>query len=196
MKKSILTLAAACAAACCLGACGEPPKGSTDKYDSLNDMLNAEYSRVVITVTETFDESASLTGEYALQYSDGEITVNYSVEKFAGISLNDPSADFKTTLTGTAVIKGNDITGGDNVNLTADIATIGLTFKEEYFENAVLTDMYLKADVKDASAFLGSQITCADMKAEAVFLEKFYSVSITYTSESGSAVEYSYKFGN
>lgn len=199
MKKSIFAIAAVCAVACSFAACGENTSNvDAAKVDALNDMLGASYSQVVITVTETFDQSTSLTSEYTVEYSDGEITVNYSVEQFAEISLDSPSAEIKTTLTGTAVISGNDITGGENVNLTADIAVIGLTFKAEYFSDADYGDMLFKADVKaeKASAFLGSEITCTDMTVEAVFLQKFYNINITYTAESGSAVEISYKFTN
>lgn len=195
MKKHIFMLAAVGVAACCLGACTTEP--AVNEYDVLNDMLNKSYSQIVLTVTDTFDENTWLTSEYIMEYSDSGVTVNYSVEKFDKIdaSLDGPLENVKTILTGEVVIEnGIVISDNDDVNITADIAEIGLNFNGDYFDNAQLEDMSLKADVKNVSAFLGSQLTCTDMKVQATFLMVFYNIKITYTSESGSKVEYNYAF--
>lgn len=194
MKKPILMLAAVGAAACCLGACGE----NYDEYAMLNEMANADYSQVVLTVTNTFDEHTSLSSVYTIKYSGVTVTVEYAVEKFTKIdaSLDGPAEDVITTLTGEIIIQGGVITSrdGDDVGLTAEVAYIGLEFKQDYFENVELTGNTLKADVKSANEFLGSQVTCSDMKVYATFIEVFNEVNITYTSESGCLVEYSYIF--
>lgn len=199
MKKSILTIAGVCAAACCFAACeGSANNNVTEssKYDNLNEMLNKNYSQIVLTVKDTFDEDTYLTSEYTIKYSDSTVTVTYSVEKFTELSLDNPSAEVKTTLIGEIEIKNGTavLISGIDINLTADIAEVGLTFKEEYFENTTLTDMTLQADVTNVSAFVGSQLSCTDMKVKATFIEMFYNINITYTSESGSFVEYSYIF--
>lgn len=194
MKKPILMLAAVGAAACCFGACGE----SYDEYATLNEMLNADYSQVVLTVTNTFDERTSLSSVYTIKYFGVTVTVEYAVEQFTKIdaSLDGPAEDVITTLTGEMIIQGGVVTSrdGDDVNLTAEVAYIGLEFKEEYFANVELTGNYLKAEVTNASAFLGSQLTCTDMKVYATFIEVFNEITVTYTSESGSLVEYDYIF--
>lgn len=190
MKKKIFAVAAACAAALSLGACTT----ASDEYAPLNAMLDLSYSKITLTVTDTFDDSASLISVYEMEYSDGGVTVKYSVERFTELSLDAPAANEKTTLTGTAQIKDGAVTGGENVNLPATIADTGLTFKGEYFENADLTGVYLKADVKNASGFTGTDIVCSDMKVFATFLESFYEITITYTGENGNAVECVYKF--
>lgn len=194
MKKQILMLTAVCAAACCLGACGEP----YDEYATLNDMINADYSQVVLTVTDTFDEHTSLSSVYTIKYSGVTVTVEYEVEKFTKIdaSLDGPAEDVITTLTGVMVIEGGVVTSrdGDDVCLTAEVAYIGLEFKKEYFANAELTGNFLRAEVTDASAFLGSQLTCTDMRVYATFIEVFNEINITYISGSGSFVEYDYIF--
>ena len=64
-----------------------------------------------------------------------------------------------------------------------------MTFKGEYFANAELTGVYLKADVTDPDGFTGSSLNCADMKVYATFLEMFYEIEITYVGETGNAVE-------
>lgn len=188
-------LTAVCAAACCLGACSEP---SYDEYATLNDMMDADYSQVVLTVTDTFDEHTSLSSAYVIKYSGVTVTVEYEVEKFTKIdaSLDGPAEDVITTLTGEMIIEGGVVTSrdGDDVGLTAEVAYIGLEFKKEYFANVELTGNFLRADVTDASAFLGSQLTCTDMRVYATFIEVFNEINITYTSESGSLVEYDYIF--
>ena len=196
MKKQIFVLAVAIAAACGLTACDDKAP-AVSKYDKLNEMLDASYSQLEITVTEAFaDENLTLTSEYTVKYSESGVTVSYTVEKLAEIALDSPSSDVKTTLAGEAVIKGGVVVSheGDFVSLSSEIAKPGFCFKEEYFENADLTEMYLKADVKDVSGFLGTQLTCTDMKVNAAFVDAFHNINIVYLSESGNEVKYEYVF--
>lgn len=190
MKKKIFAVAAACAAALSLGACTT----ASDEYAPLNAMLDLNYSKIILTVTDTFDDTASLISVYEMEYSEVGVTVKYSVERFTELSLDAPAASDKTTLTGTAQIKDGAVTGGENVNLPATIADTGFTFKGEYFENAELEGTYLKADVKNVSGFMGTEIVCSDMKVFATFLDSFYDITVTYTGENGNAVECVYKF--
>ena len=194
-------LAAVCAAACCLSACdnsGNQPSGgsASDGYDTLNAMLSANYSQITLTVTDTFDERTSLKSEYAINYSDSGITVNYTVEQFAEMDLNNPSADIKVTLSGEAKIEDGVVTvvSGDDVNLSASIARVGLVFKKEYFNNAVLSNVLFRADVTNPSAFLGSESACGDMKVESTFGQLFNYIHITYNSAEANKVDVKYIF--
>ena len=192
MKKLILTIAAAgCAAACCLGACSCKKGGS--RYDNLNKMLSADYSQICLTVTNTIDEDTSLKSEYKMIYFASEIKVEYTVERFSSLSLGDPSTDLKTVLTGTAVIKDGEISGGEEVGLTASIAYPKFSFNGSYFNNADLTDSTLKADVSNPSAFLGVAVSCTDMKVSAQFSNVFYNIEVSYTKD-GKKVENKYVF--
>lgn len=196
MKKSVLMLAALGAAACCLGACGgktDDGGGKTDEYEKLNSMLAESYSSVSLTVTDTFSDDLSLKSVYVIKYSESEITVEYSVERFTEVSLDGPTTEVKTTLEGTAVIKGGTVTGGEEVGITAAIANPIFNFKESYFENATLTGVFFSADVKSASSFLGFTLSCTDMKVRAEFLDFFYSIELSYTRD-GSKVKYEYVF--
>ena len=174
-----------------LAACG----GKASEYNKLNEMLDASYSKIELTVTDTFGD-LSLESKYTIRYSDSGITVGYTVEKFAEVTLDNPSTGLKTTLTGEAVIEDGVVVSvnGDDIGLGADIAKTGLTFKKEFFKKAELTDSRLKADVKDASGFLGTQLTCTDMKVEAAFGDVLYNINIVYTSEGGNEVKYAYVF--
>ena len=192
IKKHIPVILAVCAAAAVFGGCSTE---DTKEYDALNEKLNFNYSKIVLTVTNTIDEESVLTSEYVMKFSDGGMTVNYSVERFAELSL-DSVASEKYTFVGEANIAGGKVTyvSGDEVNLDALTAGTGLNFKNDYFENVDLTDVYIKADVKDPSGFMGSPLTCTDMKVEASFLQIFYNIQITYLAQNGNRVKYIYAF--
>lgn len=192
MKKQIVAIFTACAAVACLGAC---KKSSASQYNALNDMLCIDYSEIILTVTDTFGDGISLTGEYVLKPADGGVNVSYSVERFAQMSL-DSAAPEKTTLKGEALVSGDkvDYLGGDEIAFPSGFRASGLHFKKEYFLNADLTGNYLKADVKNGGEFLGAAINCTDMKVFATFLEVFYEIEITYKSEEGHSIEYRYQF--
>ena len=194
MKKQIFALVAVGVAACCLGACKK--KSQPDEYASLNEMLKANYSEIAITVKDTFSDGTYLKSEYTVTYASDSITVSYSIEQFELPSLEAPAPSTKTTLIGEARIQGDQVifTGDEVDEDVANIAYLNFTFKKAYFVNADLTGNYLLADVKDPSGFLGTKITCSDMKLWATFLDEFYNMEITYVSEGGNQVKCTYAF--
>lgn len=200
MKKPIFIIAAVCAAAAFFGGCqscnSEPTDNKKGGYEALNDLLALDYSGFKLTVTDTFDAETSLKSVYEIEYSANGATVNYSIERFAEISLGTPVSSAKVTLEGVAVIKDGVVVSvdGDDVNITADAAETGLNFKEEYFENTQFTGISLKADVKNASGFLGTDIACTEMKVQAYFPKSLDNIKITYKTDGGNHVEYVYKF--
>lgn len=199
MKKRILILAAMCAAACGLAACENTDNsGASNEYASFNEMLKADYSQITLTVTNTFEDNSSLSSEYKIKYFADGVIVEYSVEKFTVIdpSLDNPSTELKTTLTGEVQIVDGEIsvTEGAEIEITADIARIGFDFREEYFENTVLSNVLFQANVKDPSAFFGTQLDCTDMKVVVNFGEFLDNIRISYKSADNSKVEYKYIF--
>lgn len=198
MKKSLLVIAAVCAAAACFSACNSSC-GSKDvdgvSYGDLNAKLNSGYSQIKITVLDTFDSNTSLVSEYTLKYADSNIKVSYTVERFnTDISLDGAAVtDSVKTLTGEILYENGKVVSGD-LDIAAVIPSTGLSFKEEYFENAKITDKAFNADVKDASGFMGSSLTCTEMKVSANYLESFTNISITYKSSAGSTVQYTYAY--
>ena len=205
MKRVFPTIAAIFAAAVCFAACTpeqtgtEPPREDpdpvpqTDEYDALNEMLSLRYSAIVLTVTDTFGEGAYLKSEYAFSYAEGT-KVHYRVERFAEIGEEFLPSE-KVTLEGEAVVQDGFVVSvtGEEIGFPRVLGK-GLTFRKEYFGNTELSGIFLKADVKDVSGFLGAEVACTDMKVEASFLEAFYGIVITYTSAAGSAVEYRFDF--
>ena len=195
MKKFIPVLAALCLGAAAVAGCtAEEDNIPAEKYDELNAMLAKDYSQIVLTVENTYGTD-TLESVYTINYTNGGMTVEYSVERFAELSLGT-AAQLKTTVTGEAKIEGDEITyiDGEKVDLTAVIQSGGINFKKEYFKNAELTDMTFDADVKNPQGFIGSEITCTNMTVSATYLYFFYSINISYTSQSGNYVKYSYKF--
>ena len=194
MKKRYFALLAVGVAACCLGGCQS--KETPDELDPLSKMLKADYSQITITVTDTFGDNISLESVYAVTYSGNKATVNYVVEQFTQISLDNPTSDVKETLTGTAVVEHDTVSvEGDSVDIDFyRIAYPRLTFKSAYFMNMQYEDIYFIADVKDSSAFLGFELDCTNMSVTALFSSVFENIQINYTSEGGNEVNYTYIF--
>ena len=192
IKKSIPVILAACAVAAVFGGCTTV---DSSKYDELNAKLNLDYSQIVLTVTNTYDEETVLTSEYTMKFIAGVVNVNYSVERFTEVSLDSAAAE-KTTLVGEALVMGEDVIyiEGDEVPLDAIAEGSGLDFKAVYFSNAEWTDGHFKADVNFPGGFMGSSITCSEMKVSATFNEAFNEIKITYHSQAGHEVEYLYVF--
>lgn len=200
MRKTVFAIAAACAAACCFGACNSScndDKPSFNQYDELNSMINKSYSKIELTVTDTFDGDTSLVSEYTMQYSEGGVTVSYSVERFSSLSLGGDDW-LITVYTGEAVIKDGSVVSvtGDDIGITADITKTGFTFKQEYFANVneSILGIRLEADVVNPGGFTGTDMTCTDMKVKADYFDAFTEMQIAYTAENGGKVEYAYVF--
>ncbi len=195
IKKILLMIMAVLICVMCFTACEEESSASKE-YENLNKMLKSYYSKITLTVTDKFDEETSLVSKYEMSYSDKTVTVDYTVERFNQISLDKPNESVKSTIIGEAVIEnGSSVTlNSGDVVITSDIADIDFDFKEEYFENAELTSLYLKADVKDANSFMKTSLSCKDMKVYAEFFDAFYQIKVTYTIENGTQVEYNYEF--
>ena len=202
MKKLFLLIVTIFASVCCLTACGKTKNNevnspATDntvtEYDRLNSMLKESYSNITVTVKNTFtEEGITLESVYSVNYSESEITVEYSIERFSEPSLENPASGVKIKIEGTAVIKDGKISENE-AGITASIAEVPLTFKEEYFKNIDLTGVYIDADVKDVSGFLGTELTCTDMHVNAVFVSYFHDITVTYSTV-GHEIEYYYSF--
>lgn len=194
IKKYIPLITTVCVAAAVCAGCTTKGADNTE-YDKLNAKLQADYSQIVLNVTNEIDEDTTLSGEYTMNFSDDGVTVTYRVETLPELSL-DTTAGEKLTLTGEAKITGKTVTyvSGDEAPLDALTAGKGLNFKSEYFKNADLTDTHLIADVVNPGGFMGSQLKCTGMKVNASFVSVFSEISVTYTGQGGNRVEYLYTF--
>ena len=223
MKKSILLilLAACLAGSLCFTACGgngdngddhsgteqpdpdkpDPDKPDPDKpdpekpdpYETLNKMMQAEYKKIEVSVTDTFGEGVTLSSSYTVSFADDAVTVEYQVERFAEISLDTLPEDPVETLTGKVTVKDGQVTlvEGEDIGLT--VSGKLFDFKETYFGNTELTDTSLKADVKDSKSFMGVE-NCTDMKVEAAFAASFTKITVAYVAAAGDSVKIDYAF--
>lgn len=196
-KKSILAIAAVCAAAACFGACvngNNNDNGGFNRYDEINRMFNLDYSEIAVTITDTFDSNTELVSTYTMTYSGDGITVKYDIERVKGISLDTATVETER-FNGTAVIK-DGVLISDDKGMIDIVPVANFKFKEDYFANVNddLLDIKLEADVKNPNAFMGTQISCKDMKVVANYFYSFSDMQITYTAESGNAVKINYVF--
>ncbi len=175
--------------------CGcEKASGKVD-YDSLTKKLNSDYSGWTLTVMTKKDD-VTLTDIFTVKNSDTQTEIEYSIEKLSEHSFDDDN-DFITKKSGTAVIKDGKIetVNGDEVTIEIEnIATLGLSFKAEYFGNAKFSDTSFSASVTNPSGFLGKSLTCTDMTVYASFADKFTKINITYTAENGAKIVCTYSF--
>ena len=191
-KKLILAIAAVGAAAACFGACGKN-NGGFNHYDEINKLFNLDYSKIEVTVTDTFDADTVLVSTYTVTYSGDVITVVYNIEEPTGISMETGALE-TTKYTGTATINNGVV--DDSVGKLKIDSTAKITFKASYFSNVneALLDIKLDADVKNPSAFMGTQIACTDMHVVADYFDSFSSMEITYTGEKQNSVKINYIF--
>lgn len=191
-KKSIAGPAILIAACCSLAGCSLSLGGEKegDDYAFLNEMLKGSYSQIVLTVENDFDGD-TLTSRYTIAYGES-ITVTYTVEEFALLS----SAEEIVTKSGKVTIAGGEVisTEGDDIGISADVATLPFEFKESYFENAELGGNFFNADVEDAVGFLGRQIVCTEMTVQANFGDGFSSLTIGYRASADERVKATYTF--
>ncbi len=175
--------------------CGcEKASGKVD-YDSLTKKLNSDYSGWTLTVMTKKDD-VTLTDIFTVKNSDTQTEIEYSIEKLSELSFDDDN-DFITKKSGTAVIKDGKIetVNGDEVTIEIEnIATLGLSFKAEYFGNAKFSDTSFSASVTNPSGFLGNSLTCTDMTVYASFADKFTKINIIYTAENESKIVCTYSF--
>lgn len=195
MKRSFAALVIAGSLIFGLCACDMGTMPETDRFEPLNAMLEADYSEVVLTVKNTFDDDTFLESRYVITDAEEGRRVQYTVERFLPLSMENEGEEMKTVASGEAVFRGGRLLTqtGDAADLPSIVGG-GLHFEEAFFENVLLSGVRFAADVRQPSAFLGEEIACTGMKAEATFLEVFFDLTVTYLSDTGSAVEMRFVF--
>lgn len=207
MKKKILFLVIVLIVALtCLGACN----GSTDKVcETLTDLLQLNYPIITIDVATT-TSNVTLTGRFKLINNGDTINVEYSYEKLTtfdwfsvgipeNIYIPTPDEDWKTTVSGTLVVKDDKIIeGNSSVDLPLDkIDFLGFSFKPAFFQNIKVTKSKFDANVINPQGFTGNDLTSrwgvSDMHVNVLFGDYISRMQINYASE-GTQVEIVYNF--
>ena len=189
MKKKLLLVAMVLVVALvCLSACGYQ-----STLDEITKLLNANYSKITLNI-ETTQFGVTLKGIYNLTFDGDTTTIVYSVEK-----LNEPSADgsanFKTTETGTVVVKDGKIEG-ESSNLPDAVYYGGINFKQAYFKNIQSKGVRFEADVTNPKGFTGNrELKCTKMHVKVLHKkDALTQLVITYVAENGSNVDITYLF--
>ena len=172
-------------------------KGNTNKvdYDMLTQKLSVDYSGWTLTVTTKKDD-VTLTDKFTVKNDSVQTEIEYTIETLGELSFDNDS-EFITRKSGNAVIKDGKVQtiNGDEVSLDIEkLTNIGLTFKAEYFSNAVFSDTSFSATVIKPSDFMGEQLSCTNMAVSSTFEAKFSQINITYTSDNGAKIVCNYSF--
>lgn len=207
MKKKILILAIVLVVTLTfLSACN----GKVSKAcETVTDLLQLDYSEITVNVTTT-TSNATLSGRFTLTFDGDTTNVQYSYDKLTtfdwqiggemgNFGVIIPDDDWITTVSGSLVVKGDQIVNGsDNVDLPLDkIDFLGFSFKEAFFQNVTATKSKFDADVTNPQGFTGNDLTSRwgveDMHVNVVYGDYISRMQINYTTE-GTQVEIVYNF--
>ena len=202
MKKILIAIILVFALSMCLVACNDvdnepndPTQNSTPTPEeevllgTLNDLAAQSYSKIKLDIT-------TVTGGLELKssYTMTDSAVEYSVEQFNLLpedgNLENISPDYKTTLTGTAVIENGVVSkmDGDPVSLPEFDELAGkFNFDKGNLKNIQIEDGKLSADVFSASEFLGTDKTINSVKVTVEFNDSaIETITITYNTINSS----------
>lgn len=198
MKKKLVLITAAVLAILCLCLCA--CNLVSDKLLSrLSEMMRLDYSAVEIGITSTTD-GLDLNGEFTLTFDDDAVNVKYRYDKLnsfgTDFDLTAPD-EWKTTVSGEAVVKDGEIVQGDaNAELPFDaISFNGFSFKQAFFDNVKVSASRFEADVVNPQGFVGNNnFVCSDMHVNVKFGDYIGRLEITYVSANGSDITLVYNF--
>lgn len=195
MKKIIPVLVIVLCLVVVLCACGEQTPQEPQGIEGLNSKLSYDYSGWDIKVI-TLKHNVRLINEFKVTKRDGDFEIKYTLEKLNEISLENPTADFKSVSSGTAIVKDGKVYVDDDTTGIAfeNLTTIGLNFKEDYFENATLKTTIFDATVTSTKDFCCIE-NASNMSVLAAFEENtFRYITISYSAQDGANVSMRYEF--
>ena len=173
-------------------------------FNQLNELVKAECKSYSIDVSLTNKDAHTLNERYdVVTGENGQKTVTYTVERLNEFSVNGGNitapSSYKTELTGTAIIDGENLIKHDGDDVGIDFAEIKLpsfNFTGDALENAmVVNDDTLMADVTNQEAFLGFVLTGEPMQLEVQFSEETIStVTLTFKTSTGNDAVVVYTF--
>lgn len=195
MKKGFLLVSVLLALVLvCLAAC----TSLDSTLSNINKLLKADYSQVTVNVT-TKTSKITLNGEYKFTFDGDTTTIEYSYDKLNELNASGDNADgFKSTVTGTAVVKDNKVTSnGETIDMPlGELDFTGLSFKEGFFTNATYSATTFEADVTNPKGFVGNNnFVCSDMRVKTQFTNNSMTeIVLSYVSSTYANVTISYSF--
>lgn len=197
MKKIIPVLAIVLCLALMLCACGENTPEEPQGIEGLNSKLAYAYSGWNIKVI-TVKSGVSLKNEFNVSKNGADYNIEYRLEKLSELSIDNPTADFKTVSSGEAKVQNGKVYVDDDTTGIAfeNLTNIGLKFDTAYFAetDAKLTSSVFSANVTSPKEFCGIE-NASDMSVMASLEEKSFNyILISYTAQDGASVSVRYEF--
>lgn len=197
MKKIIPVLAIVLCLALMLCACGENTPEEPQGIEGLNSKLAYAYSGWTIKVI-TVKSGVSLKNEFNVSKNGADYNIEYRLEKLSELSIDNPTADFKTVSSGEAKVQNGKVYVDDDTTGIAfeNLTNIGLKFDTAYFAEAdtKLTSSVFSANVTYPKEFCGIE-NASDMSVMASLEEKTFNyILISYTAQDGASVSVRYEF--
>lgn len=197
MKKIIPILAIVLCLALMLCACGENTPEEPQGIEGLNSKLTYAYSGWTIKVI-TVKSGVSLKNEFNVSKTGTDYNIEYRLEKLSELSIDNPTADFKTVSSGEAKVQNGKVYVDDDTTGIAfeNLTNIGLKFDTAYFAeaDAKLTSSVFSANVTSPKEFCGIE-NASNMSVMASLEEKSFNyILISYTAQDGASVSVRYDF--
>ena len=174
---------------------------SSDFYKQTRDRLEASPKTLILKMSSEVDGEC-LSATYKTSFFESEAKIEYSFEEFALFELKDgvyvPPTSRVTTELGSILLKkeGPIQEQGKKPPLAVEqIILLQLSFYEEYFADALITETAFEATVKDVSVLPGLLQNCSNVRFCMTFDEEHVNtLTLSYKTASGSNVMMEYTF--
>ncbi len=193
MKKCILAVAVLLALTAVLAcACTEVPIS-----DKLNQMLAEDYSKIILKVENKFDSENTLTSSFELNNYDNSSTLDYDVEQFELLDVNEIPQSNKKHISGDVTVKNGKVTNvpdeASNLPLQ-QIVDMRLDFNVQYV-GRITTDTNMTAQISNPQKFFGVQdFDGKDVVINVQFGDVLQKMEITYTTSKSATVTLTFTF--
>ena len=165
-------------------------------YEELESLAEKEYKKIKITIV-TNTNGFQLSAQYELS----QYTVLYSIERFNMLptdgNVSDILPEYKTTITGSAIVDDGEIIILDGANVTIpayDELSGNFNFDENNLKNVEINNNTFKAEILSPSEFYGSEVNAQNMNIEVQYSDAaLCKITITYQT-THSTVTTTYEF--
>lgn len=193
MKKDIFAVAILLVFTAILAcACTEIPIS-----EKLNQMFVEDYSKITLNVESKFDGENTLTSSFELNHYDNNSTLDYDVEQFELLNVNEIPQSNKKHISGAVKIINGKVTNvpdeASNLPLQ-QIVDMKFDFNVQY-TGRITTDTNMTAQINNPQKFFGVQdFDGKDVKINVQFGDVLQKMEISYTTSKSVAVTLTFTF--
>lgn len=197
MKKTLLSIVLILAVVFCTVSCSKPeptppePNDSELVWETLQKLSQKQYDEVIVDI-QTVTGNIELNANYIVTNS----IVAYSVEQLSILSSNgdltDIAPEYKTTISGTAIIKDGKIDkiDGNAIDIPSyDELKGNFNFQESNFKNIEIEEGKLTAEVASAFGFMGTSKNLSDMRIVVTYSDTaLHKLEISYNTTNSTVI--------